>query len=823
MQFRPSKAAAGEELAMEDKFWEAVEVWVRKPQVLNRRLCGASVAAREIARGLGALRDLLERGQSSQLSSDEADKVLRLWLKGNFCGERRERAAAAATDSEGGGPECDGLQFEVITRTLIPKELHKFAKMQELIVRDIRNALFVSVPLMEDAAGVVSVRTSNIYTVTCGTDDTKQWHVEVQACGDGEWQVDGVTLPALVWLETHFVPKLHKWMGENKQSDFPDSLSLLPVEKYGLLYQRLKEKYRNLVKVWPEVTDPEKFVYEDVAIASYLLVLWEEERAERGLEGRQSFVDLGCGNGLLVHILASEGHPGRGIDVRKRKIWDWYGAETILEECAITPGDDFLFTDVDWLIGNHSDELTPWIPVIAARSSFDCRYFVLPCCFHDFIGRYRRRSCRRSQYREYLDFVAEIGNACGFRVQEDTLRIPSTKRVCQVGKTRMYPQSEEALLEERRADFIRRRVGGQACRPPQPCSGHVNHRQQPRPSPAPPPGFLSAQEPDIKIPGKVMSDSPGRRKTASQDVLHHQASEHGDGISVGVQSLADFASEVDTKTADFPHCTLQQQSSNENINGTSFCGSNVHTDARFCNVGKSSNDVFMNDTLDSAHCTTLDLEAEQKGEIVGEFHRNLLIKEPDAEHNEQPASSDTRPAGGWLGEFRPREREERVRNCVRLPLGLVERVVETVAKALLASTEERVNDGGTQESSPHWNRGGSIPLEGAAKLIDGETLQQLKCECGGLKTLLKNSHQVFIVLQSRVQLRDWRREQVVKKPKNNRKKSAADCYKTRVCWFYSHHPDGCPREASCCPYAHGLEDLHGEQGQGRSCPQTTWF
>lgn len=25
-------------------------------------------------------------------------------------------------------------------------------------------------------------------------------------------------------------------------------------------------------KVWPEVTDPEKFVYEDVAIATYLLV-----------------------------------------------------------------------------------------------------------------------------------------------------------------------------------------------------------------------------------------------------------------------------------------------------------------------------------------------------------------------------------------------------------------------------------------------------------------------------------------------------------------------------------------------------------------------
>lgn len=28
----------------------------------------------------------------------------------------------------------------------------------------------------------------------------------------------------------------------------------------------------NIFQVWPEVTDPEKFVYEDVAIASYLLV-----------------------------------------------------------------------------------------------------------------------------------------------------------------------------------------------------------------------------------------------------------------------------------------------------------------------------------------------------------------------------------------------------------------------------------------------------------------------------------------------------------------------------------------------------------------------
>lgn len=36
-------------------------------------------------------------------------------------------------------------------------------------------------------------------------------------------------------------------------------------------------------------------------------VLWGEERAENGTTTKQSFVDLGCGNGLLVHILNNEG------------------------------------------------------------------------------------------------------------------------------------------------------------------------------------------------------------------------------------------------------------------------------------------------------------------------------------------------------------------------------------------------------------------------------------------------------------------------------------------------------------------------------------
>lgn len=35
--------------------------------------------------------------------------------------------------------------------------------------------------------------------------------------------------------------------------------------------------------------------------------MWKEERDAKDLKQKQSFVDLGCGNGLLVHILSEEG------------------------------------------------------------------------------------------------------------------------------------------------------------------------------------------------------------------------------------------------------------------------------------------------------------------------------------------------------------------------------------------------------------------------------------------------------------------------------------------------------------------------------------
>ncbi|XP_039678698.1 probable tRNA (uracil-O(2)-)-methyltransferase isoform X2 [Perca fluviatilis] len=422
----------GECKTLPEGFWSAVDVWVKKPHVVNKRLCGVKETESK-AVGREALLFLLEDPQpvlsfiSSRLSPAQTHDKEKPWSSS--------------------------------VRTFIPKvnrygtHLHK-----EVILKDFDRQQVTFLPFEEDSEGKVSLKRGNIYQFQLlHQEDCEEWALELHVLASDEWFSDGVAYPNLPWLSTDLLPKLVRWATECKSSEFKSTLSLLPVEKYSVMYQQLKEKYKAMVKVWPEVTDPEKFVYEDVAIATYLLVLWAEERAEKSLSARQSFVDLGCGNGLLVHILANEGHPGKGIDVRKRKIWDMYGTQTVLEEKAITPSESFLFPVTDWLIGNHSDELTPWIPVIAARSSYSCRYFVLPCCFFDFYAKYQRRQCKKSQYKEYIDFIAEVSQVSGFSTEEDCLRIPSTKRVCLVGQSRNYQLSDEAEAERRRAHYIQSR------------------------------------------------------------------------------------------------------------------------------------------------------------------------------------------------------------------------------------------------------------------------------------------------------------------------------------------------------------------------------
>ncbi|XP_013013035.1 probable tRNA (uracil-O(2)-)-methyltransferase isoform X2 [Cavia porcellus] len=539
--------------------------------------------------------------------------------------------------SSGAGSQSEAPhELDLVLRTVIPKKSPHClvtAPRREIVVQDVPSGTVTFLPLEEDDEGNLEVKMSLVYQIQLRPSQA-EWFISVLIFCPEKWHSDGVVHPRPAWLGGELLGRLARWCVASRKSEFPSTLSLVSIERYSVLYQELKEKYRDMVKVWPEVTDPEKFVYEDVAIATYLL------------------------------------HPGRGIDVRRRKIWDMYGPHTQLEEDAIAPSDRTLFPDVDWLIGNHSDELTPWIPVLAARSSYRCRFFVLPCCFFDFVGRYHRRQSRKTQYREYLDFVREVGQACGFLVQEDCLRIPSTKRVCLIGKARLYPPASEASVDQRRIQYIHSRRGLSGGEPPCPA--------------------LQAAACDAAHP-----DRDRALGTGAQDDLGDLVPEHGPEAQAG---------------------------------------------------------------------------------------------------------------GSWVPGFHPREKVERVRNCAALPRDFTERVVLQVASLLLGG--EKPKPGSPREGTQKaWNGGGSLALAEVAQQLDSATLHRLKRECGGLQTLLRNSHQVFEVLDGRVRIRDWRQELQRKKHSAAMQGPSSEAFKTRACWFFMHHPDGCVLPSASCPFAHGPQEL----------------
>nr|XP_035941577.1 probable tRNA (uracil-O(2)-)-methyltransferase isoform X4 [Halichoerus grypus] len=666
-------------------FWAAVAVWLERPQVANKRLCGVRLDARrsvgfpraeacghspitgpeqeERAAARPCLRsasgglgpgpstgpelgtagrgpeesqprrpqgeDPREAAAAAQLAGCPgqpgkagvgegdfpASDLDSLWdaFSRSLAGGNPEMLAFLTGSRAGSQPEAPS-ELDVVLRTVIPKtgpHCPLAAPRREIVVQDVLNGTVTFLPLEEDDRGNVKVEMSNVYQVRL-SQSQEEWFISILIFCPEKWHSDGIVYPKPAWLVEELLARLARWSVESKRSGFKSTLSLISIIKYSKTYHMLKEKYKDMVK-----------------------------------------------------------HPGRGIDVRRRKIWDTYGPQTCLEEGAITPNDKNLFPDVDWLIGNHSDELTPWIPVIAARSSYRCRFFVLPCCFFDFTGKYSRRQSRKTQYREYLDFIMEVGLACGFHVEEDCLRIPSTKRVCLIGKSRTYSPAGEGSMDEQRTQYINSRRG----RPMSP----------PGEAPAPPPPRAAV----------------GRAG-------------HPDGPQA-----------------------------------------------------------------------------------------------PDAEAAE--GGAEARADQLWLSGFQPREKAERVRNCATLPRDFIDQVVLQVAHLLLDG--EQLNTGSAPSSSSKaWNRGGSLSLAEVARKLDRGTLQRLKRECGGLQTLLRNNHQVFEVLNGSVHIRDWREEKPHRQQCPEAKRRLfSEAFKTRICWFFSHHPDGCVLPSDGCPFAHGPAELRPPQ------------
>lgn len=285
---------------------------------------------------------------------------------------------------------------------------------------------------------------------------------------DEDRSVDRLTRTALRLLEV-----IHKH-GKGRLEGYQKRVhhdQLLPQARVQNTYTRLKQKYaRALMESWAETTDPEKHVFEDLCIAAFLLELWADMYGQGPFPG---FVDIGCGNGLLVHILNQEGFAGWGFDARSRRSWATYntklqtptGDEDTLRELVLLPppvsrdgladlsSDSFdeervhdgRFPKGTFIISNHADELTPWTPIIAAIS--ECPFIAIPCCSHNLAGeRFRApapkdKTKAESAYSSLVVWVAEIARDCGWEVEQEMLRIPSTRNTALVGRKRSSESS----------------------------------------------------------------------------------------------------------------------------------------------------------------------------------------------------------------------------------------------------------------------------------------------------------------------------------------------------------------------------------------------
>ena len=237
--------------------------------------------------------------------------------------------------------------------------------------------------------------------------------------------------------------------------------------------------------------------FQDIGIATYLILLWKDNFSSGNVDALNlssnlnepwkkwprppgGFLDLGyaysapcinnshllsrCGNGLLTHILVAEGYEGYGIDLRSRVSWSHYPESTQahLHVHALDPTSDndiasnstTYFRPGVFVIGNHADELTPWVPVLSTLHDAS-GYLSIPCCSWVFDAKFERSSTspypvpdaddfvdklnlggdgsNSSSYSMYRIWLGSLSLHCGWEVESETLRIPSTRNWAIIG------------------------------------------------------------------------------------------------------------------------------------------------------------------------------------------------------------------------------------------------------------------------------------------------------------------------------------------------------------------------------------------------------
>lgn len=208
--------------------------------------------------------------------------------------------------------------------------------------------------------------------------------------------------------------------------------TIIPQHIVQNTYTRLKETYaKDLIARWVETTEPSKHVFEDLSIAAFLIQLWDSmyDLSSTNKSNFSGFMDIACGNGVLVYILTKEGFRGCGFDARRRKTWEVLGIDEFLEEkiCVPKPFMDVIDSEVlgsmnvhdglfpagTFIISNHADELTCWTPLLAALSSpsSPLPFLAIPCCSHALDGSKHRYTLKEVAASAPSATVSKIGNS----------------------------------------------------------------------------------------------------------------------------------------------------------------------------------------------------------------------------------------------------------------------------------------------------------------------------------------------------------------------------------------------------------------------------
>ncbi|GKZ19300.1 tRNA(Ser) Um(44) 2'-O-methyltransferase [Aspergillus brasiliensis] len=234
--------------------------------------------------------------------------------------------------------------------------------------------------------------------------------------------------------------------GGSGGSQNPAKDNVIPQHLVQNTYTRLKAKYAaELCQKWVESTEPSKHVFEDLSITAFLIELWrsmygavpaDEQTSTSSSTTFPGFVDVACGNGVLVYVLLMEGYEGWGFDARRRKTWSIFPesvqsrlteeiyipkpfsetSPSLLQELTIKSHTGSFPKDT-FIISNHADELTVWTPLMATLlcPESPSPFIAIPCCSHSLSGarfRYPPPKAGKKKKEKGFDVADEIGEEC---------------------------------------------------------------------------------------------------------------------------------------------------------------------------------------------------------------------------------------------------------------------------------------------------------------------------------------------------------------------------------------------------------------------------